>query len=287
MVGNSLVITVVRKTRSMRTTTNFLLVNLAAADIVTLLFNPVLQALVWPKSFNSDFMCKFFTGNGFIGVPFLVSVFTLVVIAVERYHALLKPMATGLRLSKENVHYAIAVTWIFSIALNIPIVIDYRSGEEEAGKICKGVWRMDMSGKMAKYILFYSTLALSSNFLVIYCYLQIFRGIYITNMVCPEQSMSAEDRKAKKELARVLVSVSGLFFVTQTPLNVFLLYVAAKGGVRLETIYFPLHIVAFLAFLNSCINPIVYAFRSENYKTAFKKILRCQPTGNADASYPS
>jgi len=40
VLGNGIVITIVRKTPSMHTTTNFLLMNLAVADLLSLLFCP-------------------------------------------------------------------------------------------------------------------------------------------------------------------------------------------------------------------------------------------------------
>ena len=164
IIGNSLVIAVVKKTRSMRTTTNFLLVNLAVADIATLLLNPFLHKLMWPEHLHSDYLCKIFTGNGFVGFTVFVSVFTLVIIAVERYHALVKPMATRSRLTQENFHYAIIGTWCVSVALNIPIFVDYRYDREE--RRCKGVWHLDMSNWMTKYIIFFFTITLASTFVV-------------------------------------------------------------------------------------------------------------------------
>ena len=69
----------------------------------SLLFNPLMHITIWQK-LNSPYVCKFVTGNA------LVAMFTLVIIAVERYHALVKPMATRLRLTQENFHYAIIGT---------------------------------------------------------------------------------------------------------------------------------------------------------------------------------
>ncbi|KAF6198956.1 hypothetical protein GE061_006979 [Apolygus lucorum] len=34
-----------------------------------------------------------------------------------------------------------------------------------------------------------------------------------------------------------------------------------------------------LAYLNSCVNPILYAFLSENFRKAFRKVIYCGPRG--------
>ena len=46
IIGNSLVITVVKMFVSMRTTTNYLLVNVACADVATLLFTGMLNLIM-------------------------------------------------------------------------------------------------------------------------------------------------------------------------------------------------------------------------------------------------
>lgn len=34
-----------------------------------------------------------------------------------------------------------------------------------------------------------------------------------------------------------------------------------------------------LAYMNSCVNPILYAFLSENFRKAFRKVIYCGPEG--------
>ena len=115
LIGNVLVIRIVHKTPDMHTTTNYLLANLALSDVIAIL-------LVWPlmlilSSGYEKISCKF---SFVCTLPVLVSSFTLTVLAVERYHALLKPFRTGLRLKEDNIKQAIAVIWISSVAICLP-----------------------------------------------------------------------------------------------------------------------------------------------------------------------
>ena len=67
LVGNCFVITIVGKTRSMITPTNILLVNVAFADIISLIWCPIPLAINLSGKHVSeraaDLICKFFTAR--------------------------------------------------------------------------------------------------------------------------------------------------------------------------------------------------------------------------------
>lgn len=88
LVGNTLVILVVLQNEFMKTPVNYLLVNLATADILVGVFFGIqfiiAPALIHPEDKTGDFLCKFVTGGilGWVGA--VASVFSLVAIAIER-----------------------------------------------------------------------------------------------------------------------------------------------------------------------------------------------------------
>ena len=53
-------------------------------------------------------------------VSIMVSFNNLTVLAVERYHAILKPFKTGLRLNEDNIKRAIACICIASFVICFP-----------------------------------------------------------------------------------------------------------------------------------------------------------------------
>ena len=118
-IGNVLVIRIVHKTREMHTTPNYLLVNLAS-ELITILMAP-LYFFSHLNGHLSDgfgkFVCKFLPQTE---ISIVVSSFTLTVLAVERYHALLKPFRTGLRIKEENIKLVVALIWISSILFCLP-----------------------------------------------------------------------------------------------------------------------------------------------------------------------
>jgi len=85
-IGNVLVIRIVHKTRDMHTPTNYLLANMAVSDVITI--------LLWPLYFFEvgNFVCKSLV---LCEISITISSITLTLLAVERYHALLKPLRTA------------------------------------------------------------------------------------------------------------------------------------------------------------------------------------------------
>ena len=89
LVGNTLVILVIRLNKSMRTPMNTLLLNLAVADMVVAVFVTV-QFVIGPTFEHPSgttglLLCKLITGGPMSWSAAAVSVFTLVVISIERW----------------------------------------------------------------------------------------------------------------------------------------------------------------------------------------------------------
>ena len=93
LIGNSLVIVTFYKTRSLRTSTNYYLVNMAVSDLICACFNWPLYAtegmLTGSEFITEPFasvVCKL--GLYFRGISQIVSVLSLVLISVDRYAAI-------------------------------------------------------------------------------------------------------------------------------------------------------------------------------------------------------
>ena len=88
LAGNTLVILVIRLNKSMRTPMNMLLLNLAVADMVVAVFVAI-QFVIGPTFEHPSgttglLLCKLITGGPMSSSATAVSVFTLVVISIER-----------------------------------------------------------------------------------------------------------------------------------------------------------------------------------------------------------
>ena len=83
LMGNVSIIRIVYELREMHKPTNYLLVSMAVSDVIAILLRPLQFYEFW------EVVCKL---AELIKVCILVSYFTMTVLAVERYHAILKPL---------------------------------------------------------------------------------------------------------------------------------------------------------------------------------------------------
>ena len=281
VLGNSLVITVVRKNRSMRTTTNFLLVNLAAADIVTLLSCPRTYAFVFypihPTGIAGDVLCKFFSGNAVVSTAIVCSILTLTVLAIERYHALLKPMRSGLRIRKGNVGKVIAALWVLAFGISTPDYIANHYSEHYRRCVCPFSLESMSDTRLRIHVVCTVGFLGGVPFMVLsFCYFQIIKGLFIDNTICGAES-SANDRRAKKRLAKLLISVTLVFYICYIPYASLLTYASLENFQTLvekqDTLSVLLRTFELLVTCSSCLNPVLYAFQSSNYRAGFKQIF--------------
>ena len=262
LIVNVLVIRIVHKTRDMHTTTNYLLANLAFSDVIAML-------LVWPlmlilSSGYEKFSCKF---SVICTLPVLVSSFTLTVLAVERYHALLKPFRTGLRLKEDNIKQAIAVIWISSVAIFLPGLFLNEWNENYTSCIPNKVYSVIIIPIILAYI---------PMIVFLYCYGSLIKGLYFSHTICTENTNEDRNSEKKKLVITFILATAG-FVIGYGPTCIFHT-VTILGGEEQTPLKFSTEsaVVYSIFFCSLCLNPILYAFRSTNFKEGFKRIIFCR-----------
>ena len=289
ITGNSLVIHLVRTTRAMQTTTNFLLVNLAAADCLTLLWSTPLHVFsvavpAHPGGTLGSWLCKIFTANNMAGITLAVSVYTLTLLSIERYHALMKPFSNR-RLNEDNVIYAIGATWILATITQIP-VFHLTRFDDQTGR-CSSPWTARDTAQAMKYfvIAIITTNIFIPITVVSFCYSVLVNGLYCRNTIMAGRSTHGKkcreaDIRSKKKIIKLLILITLVFFLCFLPFAV-IMVLFASGSFKNYTASEMNHLVIvfevtkFLMYTNSSLNPILYAFQSTNYRNGFKRILLC------------
>ena len=270
-IGNILIIRIVHKTQEMHTTTNYLLANLAASDSFIILMSLIYLA-IWcfgdpdfVASPNDDFAKFSRKFNVVVNISITSSALTLTLLAVERYHAILKPFTSNLRLHEESIKRAIFFIWFLSIAIGFPGFFVGMSKESS----CIG------SSVVKIYVLIYSTCtAYIPTVVFLFCYGSLIKGLYFSGTILAENTN--EDNSEKRKLLVTFILATSGFLIGYGPIavlhNVDLMM---KLNDELSRKLLCIFILLFDIIL--CLNPVLYAFRSSNFKEGFKRVLfsRC------------
>ena len=250
LIGNLLVKRIVHKIPEMHTPTNNLLVSMAVSDVVTI--------LLWPVYYFqfAKFVCKF---AAFAEISIMVSSNTLTVLAVERYHAILKPFKTGLRLNKDDIKRAIACIWIGSFVVCFPAF--FLKEWSETNSSCIGPWTVQMNEASKIYVIIHLTINCLQMVAMFFCYGCVIKGLYFSNIVCPETDR--ETTSEKKKLVITLTLATTGFLVGYTPYLLYFGTFLLTGSDRTKD-FLNVADVFFVSSLS--LNPIIYGFGGRKFR---------------------
>lgn len=279
-LGNFVVIATILFDRKRRNVTNILVLNLAFADLIFVVLCVPFTATsyvttTWP--FGSTW-CKMH--QYLIHVTAHASVYTLVLMSVDRYLAVVHPIGSILIRTHRHALLAIVGTWMTLGVCNSPMfqvfdVLVYQVNGHFRS-ICINVRLMtDLSHGRVFYGTFF-LFAFSLPLLIVSLLYGILLSNLRTNARWRNQSNTGSSR-TKRRVTRMVVVVVAVFAICWLPLQVVFLLQFVIGCHQLSaSVAFVLVKIAStcLAYTNSAINPILYGFLSDNFRQSFRRLRR-------------
>lgn len=273
LVGNTLVILVVLLNRSMKTPTNYLLVNLASADIVVAIFIGIqfiaTPTFTHPQGNLGSVLCKIITGGtpGWIGA--VASVFSLVAIAIERYWAVLHPHSQKIKLTKTKIRILALLSWIVSIIWAIPGFWATTYVDEIKG--CSHSFSKPIYAKL--YTVGWSVVAgVIPIGIMGALYSKVVYRLWFVNNAATEATQRALLRY-RKRVTKMVIFVTVVYVLCWVPeLLIYLL--GFTGTITLEAIHHA--IASALIVFNSSINPTVYSLQSSKFRKHLGELICCR-----------
>lgn len=277
LLGNALVIYMIIRYRNMRTVTNFFIANLALADLLV-------DTLCLPFTLVYTLLDEWKFGSVLCHmVPFAqalsvhVSIFTMTVIALERYRCIVFHL--GRRLTWHSSFLIMAFTWTMSAVLAAPLAIfrEYRNEEIPSINlhiaVCSEKWPHGTSRDGVIYSL--SMLLLQYIIpLAIISYAYICIWVKLKNHVSPSSRNDSINRR--KKTTKMLALVVVVFAICWLPFHVFQLASDLDLVLRFKEyklIYTVFHIVAMCSTFT---NPLLYGWMNKNYRNGFLMVFRCE-----------
>ena len=281
LAGNTLIAIIIYKTKTMQTTTNYFILNMAMSDLLLpiLVFPSILMDMYGGFWFFSgeqgQAFCKVMLFIQFVSC--FVSIENLVLIAVDRFGAVVFPLRPPLIGSKLCLFF-ILTTWVAAISLSSPAFFGYKSVEFTGKFNCEWVWKHaffeDNYLHAMPFVFMVFSLAL---IIILYCVI-LFK---LKSQKPPgEQSVNAVKQRERRErnVHRMAVAIVTGFVLCWGPPNIMVLLIVfvwddtTRLSCEIATYWL---ITVFMAYANCAVNPCICFAFSGKYRQGLKEILRC------------
>lgn len=280
MLGNFLVIYVFCRSRSLRTPSNIFIINLAIADFLMCLTQT-------PTFFVNSMHKRWIFGRkacelyAFCGALFgICSMMTLMVIAVDRYVVITRPLASLGVMSRKKALVICAVAWVYSMGWSLPPFFGWSAYVPE-GLMTSCSWDyMTFTPAVRSYTMLLFTFVFFIPLgIIIFCYFCIFRAIRhttraITKINCQGNRDSAKrfhKMRSEWKMAKIALIVILLFVISWAPYSCTAL-TAFAGYADLLSPYMN-SVPAVIAKASAIHNPIIYAITHPKYRSAISRYV--------------
>nr|KAG5713700.1 hypothetical protein BaRGS_024327 [Batillaria attramentaria] len=214
-----------------------------------------------------------------IFVTAYLSVYTLVLMSLDRYLAVVHAIRSMSIRNERNTWMAVTVTWTVFFVVNVPLLLQYdvlhytHFGQNRS--TCINIEHAVSDPNAGKV---FQVCFLAFGYVIPLGVVCVMYGLMLKRLlygVVPGGNQSQESIRAKKRVTRMVIVVVIIFAVCWLPIQVIL--VLQKFDLYPTTP--PLIAVQIasnvFAYTNSCVNPFLYAFLSDNFRRSFQKFLCC------------
>ncbi|XP_072899084.1 neuropeptide Y receptor type 1-like [Hemitrygon akajei] len=293
--GNLLLIIIIIKQKEIHNVTNILIVNLSVSDLI-------ISIMCLPFTFVYTFMDHWIFGEAMCKlntmiqcISITVSIFSLVLIAVERHQLIINPR--GWRPNNKHAYLSIAIMWAVAILTALPfplfhiltsdqIQYDARYSAEFAGKyLCFDQWPSENQR------LVYTTCLLILQYFaplcfIFVCYFKIYVRLRRRNTMMDKMRENKYRADENRRINIMLISIVVAFAVCWLPLNIFNAIFdwnhEAFNNCHHNLVFSLCHLTA---MLSTCTNPIFYGFLNKNFQRDLRSILHYCKCSSREEDY--
>ena len=280
LVGNIFIGIIVYKTKSLKKPVNYFIANMAMSDLVypiSMLPRDVASLFIsgsWLVSGPlGQALCKL--GSFSIQVSTLVSFMSLVLIAVDRFGAVVFPLRSPL-ISSNQCRFFILATWIIPMVVRCPILFFFKVLKNPDGLECTPLW--------SPYFKHYTVAMITVGF---YVPLVLITILYLTialtiksQKTAGEQSASRRGQRLKREkiVLKISIAIVSAFTMGWLPLSIWwfvYFYSSDKTVIWSCGFRYFTEIVRFLMYSYCAVNPCICFIFIGHYRQGLKNLLSC------------
>nr|ART29886.1 opsin [Eueides procula] len=297
VTGNGMVVYIFTTTKSLKTPSNILVVNLAFSDFLMMfMMAPPMVINCYNETWVfGPLACQLYACAG--SLYGCVSIWTMTMIAFDRYNVIVKGIAAK-PMTINGALLRVFGIWAFSLAWTVAPLFGWGRYVPEGNMTACGTDYFDKSMSNISYIVLYSVACYYAPLLlIIYSYFFIVQAVAAHEKAMREQakkmnvaslrSSDAANTSAECKLAKVALMTISLWFMAWTP------YLVINYAGIFETMTIsPIVTIwgSVFAKANAVYNPIVYGISHPKYRAALYArfpSLACQSAPEDNGSVAS
>ncbi|XP_066574130.1 neuropeptide Y receptor type 1 [Amia ocellicauda] len=293
--GNLALILIIGRQKEMHNVTNILIANLSVSDLLV-------SVMCLPFTFIYTFMDHWVFGEAMCKLNNMVqclsvtvSIFTLVLIAVERHQLIVNPR--GWRPSNTQAYMGIGVIWALAVCTSLPFLLFIYVTDEplkllphyheqyEGKVICIEHW------PSPTLRLTYTTCMLVIQYFgplcfIFICYLKIYMRLRRRNTMMDKMRENKYRSSESKRINVMLFCIVVAFAVCWLPLSIFNIIKDWNHEMIMMCSHDPLFSLCYLAaMLSVCVNPVFYGFLNRNFQRDLQAAFRLCRASRREEDY--
>jgi hypothetical protein len=284
LLGNTAVIIIVSKNKRMRTTTNYLIVNMAASDLLISAFavpRELAEIYTGPRRWLVDgaaglILCKLV--YIFQDTSTAVSIQSLVVMAIDRYHGVVFPFRPPIATWKV-CKVGIPVIWTVAIGVHSVYFYTVRLMVQDNKTYCTFSWALKFEEQQTQenYFIFISVFLILLPLCVIFSlYALILLELKRRQRAGSRASvLSRQRRREDGAIMKKILWIVFLYILCITPITIAALLFYFVWDWNIPCGMDKLFVGAkFIFYSNASLNPCVYFTLNDKYRKGLKDLLR-------------
>ncbi|NWW10412.1 OPSP protein, partial [Oreocharis arfaki] len=267
---NGLVIVVSVRHKKLRSPLNYILVNLAVANLlVTLcgssvsLSNNISGFFVFGKR-----LCEL---EGFmVSLTGIVGLWSLAILALERYLVVCRPLG-DFRFQHRHAANGCAFTWGWSLLWTTPPLLGWCSYVPEGLRTsCGPNWYTGGSNNSSYILALFVTCFVMPLSLILFSYTNL---LLTLRAAAAQQRESDTTQQAEREVTRMVVAMVVAFLTCWLPYATFALVVATSKDIIIQPALASLP--SYFSKTATVYNPIIYVFMNKQFQSCLLGMLCC------------
>ncbi|XP_078349113.1 neuropeptide FF receptor 2-like [Oculina patagonica] len=274
LLGNTAVCLVIVLNKDMRTPMNILLLNLAVADMMVGLFIAprfiFIHLFKHPDGLAGKVFCELLTGGNLAWYGGVTSVFTLVVIAFERYYAVMYPYGNRGKLTYNKLKIIIPTLWISAAILVSPLFLTIYFDQD--ADFCIEHWPEQWLPKAYSTICFFFLGFIPVTVMTL-LYSRVVYSLWFKKEDHDLENTRQGVMKVRKRVTKMVLAVSVIYGLCWMPNQFIYVFNYFLPSQNYGDVIYIVSIV--LVSCNSTVNPFIYVFVNQNFRRKVRSLICC------------